>query len=131
MTGGGLTFNMDMAKNNDETEGTEKTVESLGKDCQAECSICKDSFEDEKNPKKLLPCMHMFHEICINNWHNMQRKKIPPQALNCPYCRLKIDGTSSYPEFPPEVFTIDEDDMDVVEIPIDMSLVEEVVRRRR
>ncbi|XP_050217916.1 uncharacterized protein LOC126668783 [Mercurialis annua] len=42
------------------------------------CPICLEKFEDE-NECVVLPCSHMFHELCLQNWLN--------KNTLCPICR--------------------------------------------
>ncbi|XP_050217915.1 uncharacterized protein LOC126668782 [Mercurialis annua] len=57
-----------------------KVVYSKNKvdDGDDECPICLEKFEDE-NKCVVLPCSHMFHELCLQNWLN--------KNISCPICR--------------------------------------------
>lgn len=48
---------------------------------ESQCSICLDPLFSEIDHKNVivLPCNHLFHQVCINNWHNQQQ--------TCPICK--------------------------------------------
>ncbi len=58
-----------------------KNVEKLSQD-KKECIICLSEF---KNGDKFicLPCIHIFHAYCIQNWLKTQK--------NCPLCKYAIN----------------------------------------
>ena len=45
------------------------------------CSICLERF-NSKVKVIILPCIHIFHKSCINNW--MEKQK------NCPICKFEL-----------------------------------------
>jgi len=46
------------------------------------CSICTDRFEDGQG-MRVLPCRHMFHVMCIDDW-------ILKFSETCPLCRANL-----------------------------------------
>jgi hypothetical protein len=44
------------------------------------CSICYDEIKNVK--VKTLPCLHIFHYLCINKWSLIKKE--------CPMCRAKL-----------------------------------------
>lgn len=44
-----------------------------------ECAICRD---DLTAPLEILPCAHIYHRVCIQEWFN--------HRLICPYCNVPI-----------------------------------------
>ncbi|GIY18365.1 hypothetical protein CDAR_410261 [Caerostris darwini] len=52
-----------------------------------ECSVCLDTTRRKK--MKCLPCRHAFHQLCINEWLEKNRR--------CPICRNLTLGDSSSP----------------------------------
>jgi len=49
------------------------------KHTEEECSICLDEFNGEIS---LLPCLHYFHEECIDSWLEKSNQ------YECPICRM-------------------------------------------
>lgn len=45
------------------------------------CSICYDEIPTNIQVKKL-PCLHIFHSLCINKWTLIKKE--------CPMCRYKL-----------------------------------------
>ncbi len=52
------------------------------------CSICLNSIRRTRGTREL-PCGHLFHKVCINQWKNKQID------TTCPMCRKRFD-TSKY-----------------------------------
>jgi hypothetical protein len=64
----------------------ETVVDVDASDHDVECAICQDCLGDADAMFVLLaPCQHVFHDVCINTWHQ--------QSNTCPTCRLRIEGT--------------------------------------
>ena len=45
------------------------------------CIICLEDFKN-KDKALILPCIHLFHKNCINNWLKKQN--------TCPICKFKL-----------------------------------------
>ena len=50
-----------------------------------ECSICLERFQNGEK-RKTLPCLHGFHEECIDKWLKGSR--------TCPVCKFDVQGSS-------------------------------------
>jgi len=62
-------------------------------DTDNNCSICLEDMTD-MDSRSLKPCMHTFHNMCINNW-----LASPGGAGNtCPMCRHYIVQESEFPD---------------------------------
>jgi hypothetical protein len=46
------------------------------------CSICQDSITPTDSCRKLTPCSHIYHRICIDQWFE--------RSVHCPTCRHDI-----------------------------------------
>lgn len=46
------------------------------------CSICQDSITPTDSCRKLIPCSHIYHRICIDQWFE--------RSVHCPTCRHDI-----------------------------------------
>jgi len=57
-----------------DTEGVEK------------CTVCLCEYEDKEEVRRL-PCMHLFHLPCIDQWLSTNKR--------CPICRVDIEVNSS------------------------------------
>ena len=49
------------------------------------CIICLEDFKN-KDKAIILPCIHLFHKNCINNWLKAKNK--------CPICKFKLTGSN-------------------------------------
>ncbi|ESP01849.1 hypothetical protein LOTGIDRAFT_138976, partial [Lottia gigantea] len=49
------------------------------------CTICLSEFEDGEDVRRL-PCMHLFHIECVDQWLCTNKK--------CPICRVDIEAGS-------------------------------------
>jgi len=47
------------------------------------CSICYNTMLIQENNTQILQCSHMFHENCITQWFNTNRRR------RCPICRTR------------------------------------------
>jgi len=53
-----------------------------------ECSVCLAEFSESTDLLlRRLPCLHVFHAICIDTWFR--------QRLTCPFCRSELPPSSS------------------------------------
>jgi len=53
-------------------------------DCQLECLICKETFDEGDNVTEV-SCGHSYHTLCLTMWTNTNS--------SCPYCRTLIPIT--------------------------------------
>ncbi|XP_047237033.1 E3 ubiquitin-protein ligase RNF165 isoform X4 [Girardinichthys multiradiatus] len=51
-------------------------------DTDEKCTICLSMLEDGEDVRRL-PCMHLFHQACVDQWLATSRK--------CPICRVDIE----------------------------------------
>ncbi|XP_039606554.1 E3 ubiquitin-protein ligase RNF165 isoform X1 [Polypterus senegalus] len=51
-------------------------------DMDEKCTICLSMLEDGEDVRRL-PCMHLFHQACVDQWLATSRK--------CPICRVDIE----------------------------------------
>ncbi|XP_077478990.1 E3 ubiquitin-protein ligase ARK2C isoform X3 [Stigmatopora argus] len=51
-------------------------------DVDEKCTICLSMLEDDEDVRRL-PCMHLFHQGCVDQWLATSRK--------CPICRVDIE----------------------------------------
>uniref|UniRef100_A0A8C9RMC3 E3 ubiquitin-protein ligase Arkadia n=1 Tax=Scleropages formosus TaxID=113540 RepID=A0A8C9RMC3_SCLFO len=63
----------------DEEEGTEE-------DTEEKCTICLSILEEGEDVRRL-PCMHLFHQLCVDQWLLTNKK--------CPICRVDIEAQLS------------------------------------
>lgn len=49
------------------------------------CTICLSEFEEGEDVRRL-PCMHLFHIECVDQWLSTNKK--------CPICRVDIEATN-------------------------------------
>ncbi|PIM97757.1 hypothetical protein CDL12_29772 [Handroanthus impetiginosus] len=52
----------------------------------AECAVCLSILEG-KTGRRVLPCQHEFHTVCVDRWLS-----VPCFKNTCPVCRLLIEG---------------------------------------
>uniref|UniRef100_A0AAZ3RI11 RING-type E3 ubiquitin transferase n=1 Tax=Oncorhynchus tshawytscha TaxID=74940 RepID=A0AAZ3RI11_ONCTS len=57
-------------------------------DVDEKCTICLSMLEDAEDVRRL-PCMHLFHQGCVDQWLATSRK--------CPICRVDIE-TQLHPD---------------------------------
>jgi len=57
-----------------------KNVSKL-EESNKKCAICLERFKS-KEKVIILPCIHIFHKSCINNWMENQK--------NCPICKFEL-----------------------------------------
>ncbi|XP_060715111.1 E3 ubiquitin-protein ligase Arkadia-like [Tachysurus vachellii] len=63
----------------DEEEGAEEETEE-------KCTICLSILEEGEDVRRL-PCMHLFHQLCVDQWFLTNKK--------CPICRVDIEAQLS------------------------------------
>ncbi|KAL4660688.1 E3 ubiquitin-protein ligase Arkadia-like isoform X1 [Arapaima gigas] len=63
----------------DEEDGTEE-------DTEEKCTICLSILEEGEDVRRL-PCMHLFHQLCVDQWLLTNKK--------CPICRVDIEAQLS------------------------------------
>ncbi|XP_048886020.1 E3 ubiquitin-protein ligase Arkadia isoform X2 [Brienomyrus brachyistius] len=63
----------------EEDEGTEE-------DTEEKCTICLSILEEGEDVRRL-PCMHLFHQLCVDQWLLTNKK--------CPICRVDIEAQLS------------------------------------
>lgn len=51
-------------------------------DTDEKCTICLSMLEDGEDVRRL-PCMHLFHQACVDQWLATNKK--------CPICRVDIE----------------------------------------
>lgn len=62
-------------------------------DGQAECSVCQEILANDTDLVIVtLPCLHVFHEECIQNWLG---SRLGQENWNCPSCRKTVPGDMS------------------------------------
>jgi hypothetical protein len=56
---------------------------AVGETREQDCAVCLEEFVDDGEEKlRMMPCSHSFHERCIFDWLNRDRR--------CPLCRSAI-----------------------------------------
>ncbi|XP_059894338.1 E3 ubiquitin-protein ligase ARK2C-like [Gadus macrocephalus] len=60
----------------------EEDVEEKETDVDEKCTICLSMLEEAEDVRRL-PCMHLFHQGCVDQWLATSRK--------CPICRVDIE----------------------------------------
>ncbi|XP_032943587.1 E3 ubiquitin-protein ligase RNF165 isoform X2 [Rhinolophus ferrumequinum] len=63
-------------------DGKGKKEEGEESDTDEKCTICLSVLEDGEDVRRL-PCMHLFHQLCVDQWLAMSKK--------CPICRVDIE----------------------------------------
>ncbi|XP_016887943.1 E3 ubiquitin-protein ligase Arkadia isoform X3 [Cynoglossus semilaevis] len=63
----------------EEDEGAEE-------DTEEKCTICLSILEEGEDVRRL-PCMHLFHQLCVDQWLLTNKK--------CPICRVDIEAQLS------------------------------------
>lgn len=64
---------------------TKKMDSDVDDNLQEKCTICLSEFEDGEDVRRL-PCMHLFHIECVDQWLVTNKK--------CPICRVDIEAGS-------------------------------------
>ncbi|XP_072326809.1 E3 ubiquitin-protein ligase Arkadia isoform X1 [Scyliorhinus torazame] len=55
-------------------------------DTEEKCTICLSILEEGEDVRRL-PCMHLFHQVCVDQWLTTNKK--------CPICRVDIEAQLS------------------------------------
>nr|XP_014352355.1 PREDICTED: RING finger protein 165 isoform X1 [Latimeria chalumnae] len=63
-------------------EVKEEKEEGEESDTDEKCTICLSILEDGEDVRRL-PCMHLFHQVCVDQWLATSKK--------CPICRVDIE----------------------------------------
>ncbi|XP_069483016.1 E3 ubiquitin-protein ligase ARK2C isoform X2 [Ambystoma mexicanum] len=63
-------------------ESKHEKPEGEESDTDEKCTICLSMLEDGEDVRRL-PCMHLFHQICVDQWLGTSKK--------CPICRVDIE----------------------------------------
>ncbi|KAF4803784.1 RING finger protein 165 [Turdus rufiventris] len=63
-------------------EGKAKQDDGEESDTDEKCTICLSMLEDGEDVRRL-PCMHLFHQVCVDQWLATSKK--------CPICRVDIE----------------------------------------
>ncbi|XP_051946547.1 E3 ubiquitin-protein ligase Arkadia isoform X4 [Xyrauchen texanus] len=66
--------------------GKQEEDEGAEEDTEEKCTICL-SILDEGEDVRRLPCMHLFHQLCVDQWLLTNKK--------CPICRVDIEAQLS------------------------------------
>ena len=71
-----------------DTENSDEFFVPVQINCEDECDICMESYNNGKEVSRLTRCVHMFHTHCI--------KKACETSQRCPVCRVsgpKLEGS--------------------------------------
>ncbi|KAG2470661.1 E3 ubiquitin-protein ligase Arkadia isoform X2 [Polypterus senegalus] len=60
--------------------------EAAEEDTEEKCTICLSILEEGEDVRRL-PCMHLFHQLCVDQWLTTNKK--------CPICRVDIEAQLS------------------------------------
>ncbi|XP_035170171.1 E3 ubiquitin-protein ligase RNF165-like isoform X2 [Oxyura jamaicensis] len=63
-------------------EGKAEQEDGEESDTDEKCTICLSMLEDGEDVRRL-PCMHLFHQVCVDQWLATSKK--------CPICRVDIE----------------------------------------
>uniref|UniRef100_A0A8C3K4Z1 RING-type E3 ubiquitin transferase n=1 Tax=Calidris pygmaea TaxID=425635 RepID=A0A8C3K4Z1_9CHAR len=63
-------------------EGKADQEDGEESDTDEKCTICLSMLEDGEDVRRL-PCMHLFHQVCVDQWLATSKK--------CPICRVDIE----------------------------------------
>uniref|UniRef100_A0A8C4ZM18 RING-type E3 ubiquitin transferase n=1 Tax=Gadus morhua TaxID=8049 RepID=A0A8C4ZM18_GADMO len=69
-----------LGKQEEEEEGADE------EDTEEKCTICLSILEEGEDVRRL-PCMHLFHQLCVDQWLLTNKK--------CPICRVDIEAQLS------------------------------------
>ncbi|XP_049637539.1 E3 ubiquitin-protein ligase RNF165-like [Suncus etruscus] len=77
-----FTFPHKYKKRKPQDRKEKKEEEGEESDTDEKCTICLFMLEDGEDVRRL-PCMHLFHQLCVDQWLAMSKK--------CPICRVDIE----------------------------------------
>ncbi|XP_053573506.1 E3 ubiquitin-protein ligase Arkadia isoform X2 [Bombina bombina] len=63
--------------------GKQDDEEATEEDTEEKCTICLSILEEGEDVRRL-PCMHLFHQVCVDQWLITNKK--------CPICRVDIEA---------------------------------------
>ncbi|XP_036390862.1 E3 ubiquitin-protein ligase Arkadia-like [Megalops cyprinoides] len=63
--------------------GKQEEEEGPEEDTEEKCTICLSILEEGEDVRRL-PCMHLFHQLCVDQWLLTNKK--------CPICRVDIEA---------------------------------------
>ncbi|XP_069838222.1 E3 ubiquitin-protein ligase Arkadia isoform X1 [Dendropsophus ebraccatus] len=63
--------------------GKQDGEEATEEDTEEKCTICLSILEEGEDVRRL-PCMHLFHQVCVDQWLITNKK--------CPICRVDIEA---------------------------------------
>ncbi|KAM8961059.1 E3 ubiquitin-protein ligase ARK2C isoform 2-T2 [Pelodytes ibericus] len=63
-------------------DGKDTKEDEEESDTDEKCTICLSMLEDGEDVRRL-PCMHLFHQVCVDQWLATSKK--------CPICRVDIE----------------------------------------
>ncbi|XP_069621993.1 E3 ubiquitin-protein ligase Arkadia isoform X1 [Ranitomeya imitator] len=66
--------------------GKQDGEEATEEDTEEKCTICLSILEEGEDVRRL-PCMHLFHQVCVDQWLITNKK--------CPICRVDIEAQLS------------------------------------
>ncbi|XP_062241555.1 E3 ubiquitin-protein ligase Arkadia isoform X2 [Platichthys flesus] len=66
--------------------GKQEEDEGADEDTEEKCTICLSILEEGEDVRRL-PCMHLFHQLCVDQWLLTNKK--------CPICRVDIEAQLS------------------------------------
>ncbi|KAK7170526.1 hypothetical protein R3I94_000659 [Phoxinus phoxinus] len=78
--------NMHSTSNSRKLHGKEEEEEEAEEDTEEKCTICLSILEEGEDVRRL-PCMHLFHQLCVDQWLLTNKK--------CPICRVDIEAQLS------------------------------------
>ncbi|KAM9825608.1 E3 ubiquitin-protein ligase Arkadia isoform X3 [Syngnathus typhle] len=78
--------NMHASPESRKLHGKQDEDEGADEDTEEKCTICLSILEEGEDVRRL-PCMHLFHQLCVDQWLLTNKK--------CPICRVDIEAQLS------------------------------------
>ncbi|XP_068176622.1 E3 ubiquitin-protein ligase Arkadia isoform X1 [Antennarius striatus] len=78
--------NMHASPESRKLHGKQDEDEGADEDTEEKCTICLSMLEEGEDVRRL-PCMHLFHQLCVDQWLLTNKK--------CPICRVDIEAQLS------------------------------------